>query len=142
MASNTVSSFMSTLDHIGYSFEQLANFIRKTNQQYKKPVVLASYVNKEKADGKIITMAWLNDAAAYFVTQWRWLMVPVIWNSVNTIANEYFPNHTLKLSDETQRKLRMSYMDNFVAYLMILNGKWVDDEEITPSSTHSLSTTF
>ena len=141
MASNTVDFvYVEPWTSIGYSFEQLANFIRKTNQQYKKPVVLASYVNKEKADGKNNNDGMVNDAAALLCDAMEMANgASHLEFGEHYLANEYFPNHTLKLSDETQRKL-MSYMDNFVAYLMILNGKWVDDE-IT-SSTHSLSTTF
>ena len=55
------------------------------------------------------------------------------------LANEYFPNSNLKLRDSS-KTIIMSYLDTFVEFLQILNGKWIDDP--VTSSTHQLSTGF
>lgn len=140
MASNTVDfMYVEPWGGIGYSFKQLASYIRNSTQKYGKPMVLPSYVNKEKAENNQ-TDGMVNDAAAFLCDAMEMSngASHLEWGE-HYLANEYFPNSNLKLRDSS-KTIIMSYLDTFVEFLQILNGKWVDDP--VTSSTHQLSTGF
>ena len=141
MASNTVDfMYVEPWGGIGFSFKQLASYIRNSNQKYWKPMVIPSYVNKEKAETNNQTDGMVNDAAAFLCDAMEMSngASHLEWGE-HYLANEYFPNSNLKLRDSS-KTIIMSYLDTFVEFLQILNGKWIDDQ-IT-SSTHQLSTGF
>ena len=140
MASNTVDfMYVEPWGRIGYSFKQLASYIRNSTQKYGKPMVLPSYVNKEKAENNQ-TDGMVNDAAAFLCDAMEMSngASHLEWGE-HYLANEYFPNSNLKLRDSS-KTIIMSYLDTFVEFLQILNGKWIDDP--VTSSTHQLSTGF
>lgn len=140
MASNTVDfMYVEPWGGIGYSFKQLASYIRNSTQKYGKPMVLPSYVNKEKAENNQ-TDGMVNDAAAFLCDAMEMSngASHLEWGE-HYLANEYFPNANLTLRDSS-KTIIMSYLDTFVEFLQILNGKWVDDP--VTSSTHQLSTGF
>ena len=140
MASNTVDfMYVEPWGGIGYSFKQLASYIRNSTQKYGKPMVLPSYVNKEKAENNQ-TDGMVNDAAAFLcdATEMYNGASHLEWGE-HYLANEYFPNSNLKLRDSS-KTIIMSYLDTYVEFLQILNGKWIDDP--VTSSTHQLSTGF
>lgn len=141
MASNTVDfMYVEPWGGIGFSFKQLASYIRNSNQKYSKPMVIPSYVNKEKAETNNQTDGMVNDAAAFLCDAMEMSngASHLEWGE-HYLANEYFPNSNLKLRDSS-KTIIMSYLDTFVEFLQILNGKWIDDQII--SSTHQLSTGF
>ena len=141
MASNTVDfMYVEPWGGIGYSFKQLASYIRNSTQKYGKPMVLPSYVNKEKAETNNQTDGMVNDAAAFLCDAMEMSngASHLEWGE-HYLANEYFPNSNLKLRDSS-KTIIMSYLDTFVEFLQILNGRWVDDP--VTSSTHQLSTGF
>lgn len=125
---------------IGFSFKQLASYIRNSTQKYWKPMVIPSYVNKEKAETNNQTDGMVNDAAAFLCDAMEMSngASHLEWGE-HYLANEYFPNSNLKLRDSS-KTIIMSYLDTFVEFLQILNGKWIDDP--VTSSTHQLSTGF
>ena len=141
MASNTVDfMYVEPWGGIGFSFKQLASYIRNSTQKYWKPMVIPSYVNKEKAETNNQTDGMVNDAAAFLCDAMEMSngASHLEWGE-HYLANEYFPNSNLKLHDSS-KTIIMSYLDTFVEFLQILNGKWIDDQII--SSTHQLSTGF
>lgn len=141
MASNTVDfMYVEPWGGIGFSFKQLASYIRNSTQKYWKPMVIPSYVNKEKAETNNQTDGMVNDAAAFLCDAMEMSngASHLEWGE-HYLANEYFPNSNLKLRDSS-KTIIMSYLDTFVEFLQILNGKWIDDP--VTSSTHQLSTGF
>lgn len=141
MASNTVDfMYVEPWGGIGFSFKQLASYIRNSTQKYSKPMVIPSYVNKEKAETNNQTDGMVNDAAAFLCDAMEMSngASHLEWGE-HYLANEYFPNSNLKLRDSS-KTIIMSYLDTFVEFLQILNGKWIDDP--VTSSTHQLSTGF
>lgn len=141
MASNTVDfMYVEPWGGIGFSFKQLASYIRNSTQKYSKPMVIPSYVNKEKAETNNQTGGMVNDAAAFLCDAMEMSngASHLEWGE-HYLANEYFPNSNLKLRDSS-KTIIMSYLDTFVEFLQILNGKWIDDP--VTSSTHQLSTGF
>lgn len=141
MASNAVDfMYVEPWGGIGFSFKQLASYIRNSTQKYSKPMVIPSYVNKEKAETNNQTDGMVNDAAAFLCDAMEMSngASHLEWGE-HYLANEYFPNSNLKLRDSS-KTIIMSYLDTFVEFLQILNGKWIDDQII--SSTHQLSTGF
>ncbi|WP_261604800.1 glycoside hydrolase family 66 protein [Limosilactobacillus fermentum] len=140
MESNTTDFlYVEPWNAVGYTLGALAAFIRKSVETYKKPVVLASYVNKNKAENDK-TDGRVNDAAALLCDAMEFSngASHLEWGE-HYLANEYFPNHKLALSENSKNVLR-NYADIFVSYLQILNGNWLDDN--VTSSTHQLSTSF
>ena len=141
MASNTVDfMYVEPWGGIGFSFKQLASYIRNSTQKYWKPMVIRSYVNKEKAETNNQTDGMVNDAAAFLCDAMEMSngASHLEWGE-HYLANEYFPNSNLKLRDSS-KTIIMSYLDTFVEFLQILNGKWIDGP--VTSSTHQLSTGF
>ena len=141
MASNTVDfMYVEPWGGIGFSFKQLASYIRNSTQKYWKPMVIPSYVNKEKAETNNQTDGMVNDAAAFLCDAMEMSngASHLEWGE-HYLANEYFPNSNLKLRDSS-KTIIMSYLDTFVEFLQILNGKWIDGP--VTSSTHQLSTGF
>lgn len=138
--SNTVDFlYVEAWSNVGEAFNNLGSFIKKNQTTYHKPLVLAAYVNKEKAE-KNAGDHMVNDASALLTD------AVIMSNGASHLewgehylANEYFPNSNLTIRDETINKI-INYYDAFVAFWQILNGEWGTDE--VTSSSHKLSNDY